>query len=403
MKFIQSAFKLPRISYSTNSESSIEDKLKADHKGAAMNLYFKILQKVDETTTEWPIRRDDYISELLATLYRNYTSFFTESRFRFDNCNMFVDGENIGSIDNLNVNALLVKSVISPPGLGTETFVDKNIRKAREITADRITFAPKYGKMFEELVYNDDESIGIMNYFQDHVKWNSIMYDFQNSKIKLNKLCIFETGGFFKSHVNPLLADNHVGSVDVVLPIPHKGGELVIRKGKQEAVCSPKEEDNSCDLFSFFTDCEHEVRPVTSGCRLSLQFDVYCDKSRPYVIVGEECDEDEEDRYFFKFPQQREQHYKESLSFHNKFDPDSLKEELVDAVKNSLRHGPLALMLYYKYQSMDMNPSMLKGVDYEIWNLLQDTFEMDCQSIIINSSWNSFKRKEVFFWKVQRD
>ena len=101
---------------------------------------------------------------------------------------------------------------------------------------------------------------------------------------------------------------------------------------------------------------------------------------------------------YHPFPHEDEQPYKESLNFHNKFDPKSLKQELIDAITNHLSSdGPLALMLYHKYQKMDMNSSMLKGVDYEIWNMLQDTFEMKCQSIIINSYLNPSSGKQDLF------
>jgi len=76
-----------------------------------------------------------------------------------------------------------------------------------------------------------------------------------------------------------------------------------------------------------------------------------------------------------------------------------LKQELIDAITNRLSlSGPLALMLYHKYQRLDMNPSMLKGVDYEIWSMLQDSFEMNCQSIIVTTSKDIYSGERKYYY-----
>ena len=223
---VRSVLKLPLRSYSTDSESSIEDKLKTDPRGAAMDLFLKMFYNVRRSMYDWPVVKDMHISNMLSTIYTNYTDFCAESSFRTEYYSMFVDGENMGPIENLDVDALIAKSVISPFGLGTETGVDENIRKAREISADRITIHSTFLDPFEEII-------------QKEVRYDGIMTSFGCPTIKLNKLCIYENGGFSKSHVDSMSDDNHVGSAVVVLPTCHKGGELIVRKGKHEVVCSP--------------------------------------------------------------------------------------------------------------------------------------------------------------------
>lgn len=77
-----------------------------------------------------------------------------------------------------------------------------------------------------------------------------------------------------------------VGSLVVVLPTQHEGGQLVLRQGTQEwtldfanmltAATDP--------LVFYVADVEHEVLPVTSGYRVTLTYNLDCKPSHPSTI-----------------------------------------------------------------------------------------------------------------------
>ena len=82
------------------------------------------------------------------------------------------------------------------------------------------------------------------------------------------------------------------GSLVIVYPAPHEGGELVLRhKGREWEF-----DANSLTAFSpslayvaFYSDIEHEVLRVTSGHRVTITFNLYLDdpmskKRRPLSL-----------------------------------------------------------------------------------------------------------------------
>lgn len=61
------------------------------------------------------------------------------------------------------------------------------------------------------------------------------------------------------------------GTLVVVLPSAHRGGELVMRHAGREVVAELSgEEFSELKFAAFYADCEHEVRPVTEGHRVCL-------------------------------------------------------------------------------------------------------------------------------------
>jgi NhaA family Na+:H+ antiporter len=65
------------------------------------------------------------------------------------------------------------------------------------------------------------------------------------------------------------------GTLVVVLPSVHGGGELIIRHGTREVSVNLSSPDVSELRFAaFYADCEHEVRPITHGSRVCLTYNL---------------------------------------------------------------------------------------------------------------------------------
>ena len=69
------------------------------------------------------------------------------------------------------------------------------------------------------------------------------------------------------------------GSLVVVLPAPHDGGELVLRHAGEEWTFDATEllggRTDAIAYVAFFSDVEHEVLPVHSGYRVTLTYNLY--------------------------------------------------------------------------------------------------------------------------------
>lgn len=84
--------------------------------------------------------------------------------------------------------------------------------------------------------------------------------------------------GFFKSHVDTPRSDKQFGSLVVSLPCHHEGGQLVVRHADHEAVfdwsTSKVQKDAVC-WAAFYSDCEHEVKEMVEGSRVTLTYNLY--------------------------------------------------------------------------------------------------------------------------------
>ena len=71
-----------------------------------------------------------------------------------------------------------------------------------------------------------------------------------------------------------------LGSLVVIYPTPHEGGELVLRHKYREwkldaKVLAASQSSPSLAYVAFYSDIEHEVLKVTSGHRVTVTYNLY--------------------------------------------------------------------------------------------------------------------------------
>ncbi|KAL0575721.1 hypothetical protein V5O48_006255 [Marasmius crinis-equi] len=96
---------------------------------------------------------------------------------------------------------------------------------------------------------------------------------------ELYKLNVYDKGSFFRAHKDTPRSERMFGSLVIVFPTSHTGGQLVLRHdGKEFTFDSAKVLAGSTDTIAFvafFSDVEHEVLPVTDGHRVTLTYNLY--------------------------------------------------------------------------------------------------------------------------------
>ena len=91
-------------------------------------------------------------------------------------------------------------------------------------------------------------------------------------RAQLYNLLVYEPGQFFASHRDSEKADDMLGTLVVILPSRFTGGELVIEhQGRQQTV---RGSARQLTFAAFYADCHHEVRPVRTGYRVALTFNL---------------------------------------------------------------------------------------------------------------------------------
>ncbi|GAQ90663.1 hypothetical protein KFL_006700010 [Klebsormidium nitens] len=92
---------------------------------------------------------------------------------------------------------------------------------------------------------------------------------------ELYKLLLYEVGSHFVPHRDTEKSEGMFGTLVVVLPSAHSGGELIVRHADKESMFDSGKQSLHCVHYcAFFADCEHEIRPLNEGYRLALVYDL---------------------------------------------------------------------------------------------------------------------------------
>ncbi|WP_345509369.1 2OG-Fe(II) oxygenase [Phytohabitans houttuyneae] len=89
---------------------------------------------------------------------------------------------------------------------------------------------------------------------------------------EFHSMLVYAPGQFFAPHQDSEKADTMIGTMVVTLPSVSTGGVLVVEHAGQTATYRSSKE--SLSFVAFYADCRHHVRPVTSGYRVVLTYNL---------------------------------------------------------------------------------------------------------------------------------
>jgi hypothetical protein len=218
----------------------------------------------------------------------------------------------------------------APYGKGTETLVNTNVRRVWEIDADQVTLTnPEWAGVLAQAIRAAQSDLGLEN---------------QTLDAHLYKLLLYEAGSFFLAHRDGEKLDRMVATLIVALPAVHEGGQLVVRhEGSESTVDFGRQSRFHTQFAAFYADCEHEVRPVTSGFRLSLVYNLTLARSKRTIAA----------------PRSSEHIAAVARILHR------WNEEVEQAAARDQEHSPskLAILLDHEYSAAGLAFDALKGID----------------------------------------
>jgi predicted 2-oxoglutarate/Fe(II)-dependent dioxygenase YbiX len=175
-----------------------------------------------------------------------------------------IDVEGMGRIAfpllALQAERLVEVATAAPHGRGEETVVDRDVRRTWQIESDRVQIA---GRQWDEtlagLVAETAAGLGVSTAVE------AVFY----------KLLIYDAGSFFVDHRDTEKMPGMFATLAIVLPSTHTGGDLVVRHlGREVVVDLHPEEPSEIGFVAFYADCLHTVRPVVSGWRMVLIYNL---------------------------------------------------------------------------------------------------------------------------------
>ena len=150
----------------------------------------------------------------------------------------------------------------APFGRGSETIVDKSVRNTFQLDPEHFMITnPRWESEISGLLSNVRRDLGV----QSHLEVEAQLY----------KMLLYEEGSFFAMHRDSEKVDGMFGTLVVVLPTAFTGGELVVKhQGQMKQFAQSHSSGFGSQYAAFYADCKHELKPVTSGHRLCLVYNL---------------------------------------------------------------------------------------------------------------------------------
>ncbi|KAF2466925.1 uncharacterized protein BDR25DRAFT_195966, partial [Lindgomyces ingoldianus] len=155
----------------------------------------------------------------------------------------------------------------SPFGKGAETIVDTSVRKSWELDCgDFQCQNPAWAVFLDTLVAKTTQDLGVQ----------------VPSRAEQYKLLLYEEGAFFKAHKDSEKVPGMFGTLVVCLPSEHSGGEVHLAHNKKKRVMETAL-GSKFDLstLAWYSDVQHEIKPIGSGYRLVMTYNLVQDLGMP--------------------------------------------------------------------------------------------------------------------------
>jgi len=150
-------------------------------------------------------------------------------------------------------------------GWRDQTVHDKNVRDVWEINKNKVKIDKRlWNKTLSPVLDKLKCDLGLPE--------NALL------KADLHNLLIYAPGQFFSPHRDSEKLDGMLATLLVVLPSEHSGGSLVVEhQGTKKQFHSSRYALDKLAFIAFYADCYHEVKPIKSGYRVVLSYNLVLD------------------------------------------------------------------------------------------------------------------------------
>lgn len=156
-------------------------------------------------------------------------------------------------------------------GRGEETLSDASVRDTWELTPDQVSLGGQTWQAHLDVA---------LEHFSNELGLPAGA----RLTAELHSMLVYGKGQFFLPHQDSEKHDGMVASLVVMLPSVHTGGDLVIDDAGHEQPYAGSRDD--LVLVAFYADRRHQVRPVRSGYRVALTFNLMLTDSGAASAAG---------------------------------------------------------------------------------------------------------------------
>ncbi|KAG9011066.1 hypothetical protein FRB90_007521 [Tulasnella sp. 427] len=151
----------------------------------------------------------------------------------------------------------------APFGMGERTIVDREVRDTWEMPGSEVFFDnPNWNGFVGRITEEVCERLGVN-------------VAASQPRVELYKLLLHETGSHFLAHQDSEKVDGMFATIIIILPSTFTGGTVHLSHAGQKAVVDENEDRFfNTTVLAWYTDVVHEIKPITSGYRLALSYNL---------------------------------------------------------------------------------------------------------------------------------
>ncbi len=217
----------------------------------------------ENTQIKVPYNRDLKALEDVLAAVRRPGDFFVRGALETPMPRLEIEGVGVISfpIPDSQIQDIIKHAERAPYGRGGETILDTSVRNTWQLTPVNVRIGGKsWGRSFQHILSTVADGLGCAG---------------TDISAELYKLLVYEEGGFFLPHRDTEKTNGMFGTLTIVLPSVHCGGELVIRHaGREVTVDMSNAETSELTFAAFYADCEHAIKPITQGSRVCLTYNL---------------------------------------------------------------------------------------------------------------------------------
>ncbi|KAB5589566.1 Extracellular metalloprotease [Ceratobasidium theobromae] len=177
----------------------------------------------------------------------------------------------------------------APFGQGERTVVDKEVRDTYQVDAQKVRTLWLQASDSPVTLKIRFHNPGWQNYIQTWAEDACITLGLEPKTIglecELYKLLVYEEGSHFLPHVDTEKRTGMFATMVVILPSLFEGGAVHLAHGNESKVIDVGGPASvfQTTVIAWYTDIMHEVKPITSGYRLALAYNLIRSSSDPSI------------------------------------------------------------------------------------------------------------------------
>lgn len=244
---------------------------------------------------------------------------------------------------------------------------------------------------------NSNNLLELINVDPSWIKMKSDItssFKYKNVNISFNRLLIFSQEGYCERHTVNKISENHTSKLLISLTTDHKGGDFKLYRNNHQAFEWHSHRNSTSGFLKYIVfdiNYEYEIKKVTDGNYICLEFDIFSDINNEENGVIKFL---KKQKVKDLFPNYLET-FRDSMNLLSKYTNIPV---IINEINNTIKEKEgLAIPLVNFYPNFILSPHHLKGIDLELYEeLIKNGYDERKNLFLVHIVSNFYYRNSIF-------